>query len=287
MQKCGHFISRYLFLLVFGLVMAVAGANSASAAQVIYSGWCADGVSNNPTVDTVFTLTEPTNIAAIYNYHYNDGMGQDASLVAGTIGIDQLVSETESSVIGRWPATSWSTQPGSVTNTGWVAYPNILLGPGTYKVVDSDPATWSNSYGGGGNGPDWGAGKGFTHIETSAGVTATQPVNNAVNVALTQPLTVTFSQELISGAYWDQIVDRNVIAGYAFNQIEVSFFKNNGVRTIIPTTKTVDGNSVVITPVEPYRTNTLYTVMLPAGSVTDILFLPSAAYQFDFKTGNQ
>lgn len=285
MQKGAHLISRYLFLLLFGLGMAVAGANSAYAAQVIYSGWCADGVSNNPTVDTVFTLTEPTNIAAIYNYHWNDGMGQDASLVAGTIGLDQLVNETENVVIGRWPATSWSTNPGSVTNTGWVAYPNILLGPGTYKVVDSDQATWSNSYGGGGNGPDWGAGKGFTHIETSAGVTATNPVNNAVNVALTQPLTVTFSQELVSGAYWDQIVDRKVNAGYNWDKIEVSYLKNNGVRTIIQTTKTVNGNSVVITPVEPFRAQTLYTVMLPAGSVTDVLYLPSAAYQFTFKTG--
>lgn len=285
MQKGANLISRYLFLLLFGLGMAVAGANSAYAAQVIYSGWCADGVSNNPTVDTVFTLTEPTNIAAIYNYHWNDGMGQDASLVAGTIGLDQLVNETESVVIGRWPATSWSTNPGSVTNTGWVAYPNILLGPGTYKVVDSDQATWSNSYGGGGNGPDWGAGKGFTHIETSAGVTATNPVNNAANVALTQPLTVTFSQELVSGAYWDQIVDRKVNAGYNWDKIEVSYLKNNGVRTIIQTTKTVNGNSVVITPVEPFRAQTLYTVMLPAGSVTDVLYLPSAAYQFTFKTG--
>lgn len=287
MKKGFCVISRYFFLLMCGLVISVAGATHARASHEVYSGWSGEGVANNPTVDTVFTLAEPTNISAIYNYHWNDGAGQDASLIAGTIGIDQIVSETESVVIGRWPATSWSTQPGTVTNTAWSAYPNVLLGPGTYKVVDSDPATWSNSYAGMGSGPDWGAGKGYSHIEASAGVTATQPVNNAINVALSQAVTITFNKDLLSGYYWDMIVDRNVLAGPAWNLIEVSYVKNGGARTIVPTTKIVSGNTLVITPVDPYRPNTVYTVMLPAGSVTDVIFFPSVAYQFDFKTANQ
>lgn len=289
MQKGIHVLSRSFLLLLCGLTMALTSTSPALAGQVIYSGWAADGVANNPTVDTVFTLSEPTNIAAIYNYHWNDGAGQDASLISGTIAIEQIISETERTEIGRWPATSWTTNPGAVVNTGWVAYPNILLGPGTYKVVDSDPATWSASYGGMGAGVDWAAGKGYTHIETSAGVMATQPLNNGNSVALGQAVTVTFSQELLSGSFWEQAPasDRVVFPGYAWDKIEVSYVKNIGTRIIIPTTKTVNGNTLTITPVNPYRPNTLYTVTLPAGSVTDALYLPVAGYQFEFKTANQ
>lgn len=287
MKKGVQLVSRYLVLLICGFVIAAAGAAPARATQVVYSGWSGDGVTNDPTVDTVFTLTVPTNIAAIYNYHWNDGMGQDASQVGGTIGIDQI-SETESVVIGKWPATSWSTQPGAVTNTGWVAYPNILLGPGTYKVVDSDKATWSYSYGNyWGSGTDWETGKGFSHIEASAGVTATQPVNNAVNVALMQPVTITFSKEVLSGAIWDQIVNRDILASSSLDRIEISYLKNDGIRGIVPTTKTVSGSSVIITPIKGYRPNTVYTVNLPAGSVMDVMTFPSAPYQFFFKTANQ
>lgn len=259
MKKGIHGVSRYLFLLLCGLVVAT----QAGAGQIVYSGWNGEGVSNNPPLATVFTLTEPTNIASIYNYHWNDGAGQDASLVAGTIGIDQIVSETETVVIGRWPATSWSTNPGVVANTNWVAYPNILLGPGTYKIVDSDPATWSYSS----------PGTGFSHIEAGPDVTATVPVNTALNVPLTQPLTVTFNDMRVPGA--------------SLNQVEVSFLKNGATRTIVATTKSVDGNTLTITPVVPWRADTVFTVTLPVGCALDGGYFPSAPYQFTFKTALQ
>lgn len=276
MKKGVYSVYRYIFALVCSLAFAAVGATSALATHVVYSGWNGDGIWNGgPTVETRFILDKPTNIAAIYNYHFNTyyGGGQNASQVDGTIGIDQIVSTTEIVEIGRWPANSALGIPNHRT---WVVYPNILLGPGEYRVVDSDPATWSYTttdsfpeY----SSPDWRSGKGFSKIIATAGVTATSPVNNALNVALTQAVTITFNE--------------NIYAGTTLNQAEISYL-NNGVRTVVSTTKSVSGNTLTITPNATYSAQTIYNVTLPEGCIKGVWpWVPSPAYQFSFKTGDQ
>lgn len=164
MKKCLSVMSRWLCLLLYGVALATGGAGSAWADEVIFNSWNGDGTYNNPTVDPVFTLSKATTISKISNYHWNNYAGQDASLVNGWIGIDQVISASESVSIGRWPATSTDGAFGS-KNTWWLAYPNIQLAPGTYKVTDSNRETWSytvSDYYHMGN--DWAAYKGFSEI---------------------------------------------------------------------------------------------------------------------------
>ena len=160
--------SRWVLLLLLSLVICAVGAASAQADVVIYNSWNGDGTYSNPPILPVFTLDKPTTITTILNYHWNGWYGQDASLVNGWIGIEQILSETESVSVGRWPAVSGPGAFGS-QNTQWYAYPNTVLGPGTFKVVDSNRETWSYTVSDyyhyiGVTGKEWEPYKGFSMI---------------------------------------------------------------------------------------------------------------------------
>jgi hypothetical protein len=93
-------------------------------------------VDNNPTSPTTFSLTDTYRITSISDYHWNYGKGA----TPGTIGL----KDSSGNTLGPWPATGTPGQ-GGVPNALWTAQPNIVLGPGTYTVVDSDPSTWSQN----------------------------------------------------------------------------------------------------------------------------------------------
>ena len=250
-------VSRWLFLALFGLVISTGVVTNALSAELIYNSWNGAGTANGPTVDTVFTLTKPTTIAALVNYHWNNGAGQDAATVNAWIGIERIVSGKPNVLVGQWPVTS---KPGAygMEDTWWYAYPNLLLAPGTYKIIDSDPATWSFTDGGSADGPDWEAGKGFTQVLAAAEVTTTVPANGATGVKQMQALTITFSENIAPGPAWDKIT--------------ITYPTYSGKKQIIksvPVIKTLSGNVLVITPKERFQENTLMTVTLPAGSLQD------------------
>lgn len=286
MKKSSHNVLRILF---FALIVSMGVATNALSSELIYNSFNAAGTASGPTVPTVFTLTKPTTIAAITNYHWNSGIGQDPDLVNGWIGIEQIVSDSESVMIGRWPAFG---KPGAygAPDTWWYAYPNTQLGPGTYKVVDSDNGTWSYttySYPGYADGPNWELNKGFTQIFAAATVTATSPVDGAVNVDSKQAVTITFSEKVNPGPAWDTIT--------------ITYLKNNDKCPIIksvPITKSLSDNVLTIVPEEKYRHNKLIAVTLPAGSLQDTgtnppgatqpePAYPLGAYQYTFSTSRK
>src|SRR6266568_176369 len=167
MRKYHFGLSQWILFFLVASVITLAGAQRARA-DLIYNSWNADGTSSNPTVETVFILTEPTTIGEIVNYHWNDYRGDDASLCNGQIGIDRMLSDTQSEVVGRWPATSSGGAWGA-KNVVWSAYPNVLLMPGKYRIFDSNKQTWSyttsNYYGPSYFcGKDWEPYKGFSMI---------------------------------------------------------------------------------------------------------------------------
>lgn len=173
MRKYHFGLSQWILFFLVVSVITLAGAQKARAEWpeslgLIYNSWNADGTSSNPPVETVFILTAPTTIGTIYNYHWNNGRGDDASLCNGRIGIDRILSETQSEVVGRWPAVSTGGSYGA-KNVGWSAYPNVLLMPGKYRIFDSNKQTWSyttsNYYGASYFcGKDWEPYKGFSMI---------------------------------------------------------------------------------------------------------------------------
>ncbi|MDF3001839.1 MAG: hypothetical protein K0Q48_1958, partial [Bacillota bacterium] len=108
------------------------------------------GVGNGPSADTVFTIGEDTLISSIQNYHWNYGQG---SSPVGEISLRDL----DGRIFGPWQAQGLAGYMG-VHNAYWVVSPQIVLPAGTYTIVDSDPATWSQ------NGES--GYQGFTHVKT-------------------------------------------------------------------------------------------------------------------------
>ena len=137
----GYFLA--LCLLAMGLGIKDASATPSpgcSGCVLLFDGWNRAVVGNNPIDYPVFTTTQSWNITRIQDYHWNDGQGQDPAPVNGNIS---LYDNSTGDLIGKWSVTSFPFW--TPINTVWEASPNVILNPGTYKIVDSDPATWSYS----------------------------------------------------------------------------------------------------------------------------------------------
>ena len=91
-----------------------------------------------------FELTSATRITSLETYHYIDG-GVPA---AGTIGLKGDDGKT----YGPFQATGADGQ-GGVTNAYWTITPqDLVLPPGRYTIIDSDPSTFSQNSENGGEG---------------------------------------------------------------------------------------------------------------------------------------
>lgn len=102
-------------------------------------------VQNRPAAVTTFTLDRALYLTQITTYHWNAGNGA----APGTISL----RAPDGRILGPWVAEG---RPGSgAQNVNWVARPDLLLSPGIYTVIDSDPATWSQNAGTGGAGFVW------------------------------------------------------------------------------------------------------------------------------------
>ncbi|OPX76460.1 MAG: hypothetical protein A4E44_00656 [Methanosaeta sp. PtaB.Bin018] len=103
-------------------------------------------VYNAPTVPTIFTLESSMKITKIRTYHWNSGQG----MTPGSISLRDSAGNT----YGPWQAYG-EPGMGGVPNAYWVVEPDVVLPPGTYEVVDSDPSTWSQNSETGGRGVAW------------------------------------------------------------------------------------------------------------------------------------
>lgn len=133
---------------------------------VIYDSWNADSVNNNPTILPVFTVSTQSKITEISNYHWNGGGGLDPTTVGATISI---YDNTTNVLIGSWAAAAQYSN----LMTYWAVYPDAVVQPGNYRVVESNPATWSSGvsdYFGylGYTGPNWAVGTGFSRVSATA-----------------------------------------------------------------------------------------------------------------------
>lgn len=124
------------------------------------------GVSNDPPVKTILTLSGSAHITKMLTYHWNYGSGD----TPGTLSLKDTVSGT---VYGPWTAQGNNT--GSLTTATssppylyWFVQPNADIPAGAYELVDSQPSTWAYT-------PDMGN-KGLSIIYgwlTSSGTTDT------------------------------------------------------------------------------------------------------------------
>lgn len=115
------------------LAKEMGSAQSIGENQILYTG--NDQAVSNGGKPPQFTVTDTTKISMIMNYHYNNGQGANPGTIA--------LRRADGKRFGPWRATA-------VNKVYWVVSPQIKLPPGTYQVIDSDPASWSQ------NGPGYG-----------------------------------------------------------------------------------------------------------------------------------
>ena len=108
----------------------------ASGETVLFKLESVQGVRNQPSQKTLFTLTSPSKITKLWTYHWNNGRGKPG----GTIALKAKNGTT----FGPW-AVGTLAGSGGVPNAYWMAKPNVSLPPGTYEVLDSNPASWSTN----------------------------------------------------------------------------------------------------------------------------------------------
>jgi hypothetical protein len=104
---------------------------------------------NGATSPTMFTVSDAWQVTELGTYHWNNGQG----VSPGTISL----RGSDGTVYGPWQATGLPGQ-GGVPNANWVVYPDIMILPGTYTVIDSSNSTWSQNSETGGRGMAWGKG---------------------------------------------------------------------------------------------------------------------------------
>jgi hypothetical protein len=126
---------------------------AAGPPAIIFNNWNKSGVRNGPTQGTQFTIDEAKFITSIEDYHWNAGKGALPST-----GLSLL--RTDGTVFGPWPVFTSSGQ-GGAPNVNWECFPGVTIPPGTYTVLDPDPAaTWSQN--------DESGNSGFSQVRGSA-----------------------------------------------------------------------------------------------------------------------
>lgn len=110
--------------------------------QTVFRNWNIGGVSSGPTAPTSFETRYPIRITYVNTYHYHFGRGAHAGTIA--------LRHSDGTLYGPWKARGVLSS-GAPDGT-WEVRPNIVIKPGIYTVVDSDPATWSQNSSSGGRG---------------------------------------------------------------------------------------------------------------------------------------
>jgi len=99
-------------------------------------------VYNSPRAFPVWSTSKATQVTQIDTYHWNNGRGA----IPGDIF---LVGEGHK--YGPWRAIGFPGS-GNVPSVNWVVRPNVILLPGTYRIIDSSVSTWSWNTNSGGAG---------------------------------------------------------------------------------------------------------------------------------------
>lgn len=110
-------------------------AEGPPAHVVFFNNTNTDPVGSGPRQPTIFSITKPYFVTRIYTYHWNGGRGSPPGQISL---IDANHNER-----GPWEARG--VEGSGVPNASWLVEPNIVLPAGTYRVIDSNPGTWSQN----------------------------------------------------------------------------------------------------------------------------------------------
>lgn len=110
--------------------------------ETLFTNWNVGGVNNGPTAATTFTLRRAARVTYVNSYHFNFGRGSRL----GTL----TLQHSDGTTYGPWKVRG-SVASGS-PNGLWEVDVDLVLAPGVYTVIDSDPATWAQNGQSGGRG---------------------------------------------------------------------------------------------------------------------------------------
>lgn len=88
--------------------------------------------SEFPPIPPTFTLTESWRITSILVCHWNHAEGVEPGEIT--------LMDDQGNFYGTWQSEGFAPEP-QFPNTYWRVKPDLVLGPGTYVIYDSDPAT--------------------------------------------------------------------------------------------------------------------------------------------------
>jgi hypothetical protein len=137
-------IINYRFLGQTGKGNVTDFAPTTPATEVsIFTNGNVGGVINKPTAPTTFTTNQYYTVTYISTYHWNNGKGKTPGRIT--------LKHQDGTLYGPWQSTAASGQ-GGVVNANWEYRPWMIIKPGTYTVIDSDPLTWAQNATSGGQG---------------------------------------------------------------------------------------------------------------------------------------
>jgi len=102
--------------------------------QQVFNNNNISGVNNNPSTATTFRTDQPWLVTYVMTYHWNGGRGQTPGGIS--------LRHQDGTSYGPWQTRGRPNQ-GSQTNLYWECWPNVVIKPGVYTVIDSHPASWA------------------------------------------------------------------------------------------------------------------------------------------------
>lgn len=106
------------------------------AESLVFDNGTAVPVESVPLKPTVFTLEERSTVTRIQTFHWNAGQGARPGSIA--------LQSRDAGLLGPWKARGVPDGQGT-ENAYWEVAPGVVLEPGTYTVLDSDPGSWSRN----------------------------------------------------------------------------------------------------------------------------------------------
>ena len=119
-------------LIAASYILHVAGTPQTSGREIVlFDNGNDRAVFDNPPKPAEFEIAKAHFITSVYTYHWNGG---NAAL-PGNIGL----RHADGRMFGPWDANA----NGGGRQRDWLCRPEIVIPPGRYTIVDSEPATWS------------------------------------------------------------------------------------------------------------------------------------------------
>lgn len=125
-----------MIIMVLMIMMGCTASETSDKEYQIFDNYNTYAVYNQAKEPSQFTINEPHVITHIDNYHWNDQQGSPP----GTIGLEH----SDGTIYGPWQATSRNGQ-WDTPNAYWIVEPSVEVKAGTYTILDSEPATWSQN----------------------------------------------------------------------------------------------------------------------------------------------